>query len=247
MPAPVCTASCPIAWGDEAGYFLLTYTPGASWNHAISYEEQPGLKKHHEYLKDLHLNDILVMGGNVDGDDALGVMLILNATGVVDEDSEGITVRGAKMLGTGSIMANEVLFGALASGGRVRVYVKEDDLAFQFGEQLIAQCLAGLAGVFGVASSDCVNDFRGGGQPEVGSQQCLLEVRPELVVHARPAQHATQALSHRVPALRQTIAQARSDGRRLHLRSNCGGKGGLSSFAEHQRRSAAVANGVIVN
>jgi 4-hydroxyphenylacetate 3-monooxygenase len=32
------------------------------------------------------------------------------ATGVVDEDSEGITVRGAKMLGTGSIMANEVLF-----------------------------------------------------------------------------------------------------------------------------------------
>lgn len=32
------------------------------------------------------------------------------ATGVVDEDSEGITVRGAKMLGTSSIMANEVLF-----------------------------------------------------------------------------------------------------------------------------------------
>ena len=32
------------------------------------------------------------------------------ATAVVDEDSEGITVRGGKMLGTGSIMANEVLF-----------------------------------------------------------------------------------------------------------------------------------------
>ena len=32
------------------------------------------------------------------------------ATGVVDEDSKGITVRGGKMLGTGSIMANEVLF-----------------------------------------------------------------------------------------------------------------------------------------
>ena len=31
------------------------------------------------------------------------------ACGVVDEDSTGITVRGAKMLGTGSIMANEVL------------------------------------------------------------------------------------------------------------------------------------------
>ena len=32
------------------------------------------------------------------------------ATAVVDEDSEGITVRGGKMLGTGSIMANEILF-----------------------------------------------------------------------------------------------------------------------------------------
>ncbi len=32
------------------------------------------------------------------------------ATAVVDEDQEGITVRGGKMLGTGSIMANEILF-----------------------------------------------------------------------------------------------------------------------------------------
>ncbi len=32
-------------------------------------------------------------------------------------------------------LANEVLFGELASGGKVRVYVKDDDLAFQFGER----------------------------------------------------------------------------------------------------------------
>ena len=38
-----------------------------------------------------------------------GITQVL-ATGVVDEDAEGITVRGGKMLGTGSIMANEVLF-----------------------------------------------------------------------------------------------------------------------------------------
>src|SRR5471030_2492119 len=31
------------------------------------------------------------------------------ATGVVDRDTAGITVRGAKMLATGGIMANEVL------------------------------------------------------------------------------------------------------------------------------------------
>jgi 4-hydroxyphenylacetate 3-monooxygenase len=34
-----------------------------------------------------------------------------HSTGVVDEDSEGITVRGGKMLGTGSIMSNEVFVG----------------------------------------------------------------------------------------------------------------------------------------
>ena len=31
------------------------------------------------------------------------------AAGVVDQDSSGLTVRGAKMLGTGAVMANEVL------------------------------------------------------------------------------------------------------------------------------------------
>lgn len=35
------------------------------------------------------------------------------AAGVVDEDAEGITVRGAKMLGTSSIMANEVFVANL--------------------------------------------------------------------------------------------------------------------------------------
>jgi 4-hydroxyphenylacetate 3-monooxygenase len=35
------------------------------------------------------------------------------AAGVVDEDAEGIIVRGAKMLGTSSMMANEVFVANL--------------------------------------------------------------------------------------------------------------------------------------
>lgn len=35
------------------------------------------------------------------------------ATGVVDQDAEGITVRGAKMLATGGIMANEVMVSCI--------------------------------------------------------------------------------------------------------------------------------------
>ena len=34
--------------------------------------------------------------------------------GVCDEDSQGITIKGAKMLGTGSVMANEVLVSTMA-------------------------------------------------------------------------------------------------------------------------------------
>ncbi len=44
---------------------------------------------------------------------------------IVDEDSGGITIRGAKMLGTSSIMANEVLVANLQP-----LKPGEEDLAF---------------------------------------------------------------------------------------------------------------------
>jgi uncharacterized protein YciI len=70
---------------ENANYFLLTYIPGASWNESISYEQQPGLKKHHEYLKELHINDLVVMGGTVPdlSQDFLSVMLL--RTGTLEE------------------------------------------------------------------------------------------------------------------------------------------------------------------
>jgi uncharacterized protein YciI len=74
----VCLQISGQAFAEDTNYFLLKYLPGSSWNRSISYEEQPGLKKHHEYLKGLHINDILVMGGTVDDGDAgeLSVMLL---------------------------------------------------------------------------------------------------------------------------------------------------------------------------
>lgn len=62
----------------EANYFLLSYLPGASWNETISYEKQPGLQEHHNYLRELHVSDTIVMGGPVpDGEGAaLSVMLL---------------------------------------------------------------------------------------------------------------------------------------------------------------------------
>ena len=41
--------------------FLLSYYLGASWDESIAYEDQPGLMKHHAYVRDLHINDLIVM------------------------------------------------------------------------------------------------------------------------------------------------------------------------------------------
>ncbi len=84
--AAVLLASAPlVAFGESAAnYFLVTYSSGSNWNSNISYQDQPGLKKHHEYLEILHINDQLVMGGPVPGDgDFLSVMLL--RTGSIEE------------------------------------------------------------------------------------------------------------------------------------------------------------------
>ena len=67
-----------LARAQEANYFLLTYYPGPSWNEAHSYAQQPALKEHHEYVRQLHINDMVVMGGEVieAGRRQLSVMLI---------------------------------------------------------------------------------------------------------------------------------------------------------------------------
>lgn len=85
---------------DEANYFLVIYTPGPSWNETLGYEKQPGLKKHHEYLEQLHLNDQIVMGGSVSEgiveglagepviNDALSIMML--RTGSLEEAKSAI-------------------------------------------------------------------------------------------------------------------------------------------------------------
>jgi 4-hydroxyphenylacetate 3-monooxygenase len=50
-----------------------------------------------------------------------------HTVGVVDEDAEGITVKGAKMLGTGTVMANEVLVASL-----MPLQPGEEDYALNF-------------------------------------------------------------------------------------------------------------------
>ncbi|MEX0757948.1 MAG: 4-hydroxyphenylacetate 3-hydroxylase N-terminal domain-containing protein, partial [Tistlia sp.] len=59
---------------------------------------------------------------------------------VVDEDSEGITVRGAKMLGTSSIMANEVFVANLQP-----LKPDEQDLAISFAVPMNAKGLTVLS------------------------------------------------------------------------------------------------------
>ncbi len=66
----------------EANYFLIRYLPGESWNDSIPYADQPGLKKHHQYIQQLHAADMVVMGGSVVGEQG---GLVLVRTGSMDE------------------------------------------------------------------------------------------------------------------------------------------------------------------
>ncbi len=69
----------------EPNYFLLTYSAGGSWNSSISYKDQPGLRKHHEYLQGLHINDQFVMGGPVTGSGGEFLSVMLLRTGSLEE------------------------------------------------------------------------------------------------------------------------------------------------------------------
>ena len=50
----------------------------SSWNEQLSYLEQKGLADHHRYLGELHANDVVIMGGEVDDTarDAIAVYLV---------------------------------------------------------------------------------------------------------------------------------------------------------------------------
>jgi uncharacterized protein YciI len=74
-----------VSIGAEPNYFLVTYSPGASWNEALSYEEQPALKLHHEYLESLHVSDMIVMGGTAADNDKGYLSVMLVRTGSLEE------------------------------------------------------------------------------------------------------------------------------------------------------------------
>ncbi len=67
---------------DETNYFLIRYLPGENWNNDISYEDQPGLKQHHQYLRDQQTNGPLAMAGPLVGE-AGGLVLV--RTGSMEE------------------------------------------------------------------------------------------------------------------------------------------------------------------
>jgi uncharacterized protein YciI len=71
-------ASPQLSGEEQANYFLLRYLPGDNWVQNISYAKQPGLKAHHDYLRRLHINDQVVMGGTTL--DTVGSMMLVRST-----------------------------------------------------------------------------------------------------------------------------------------------------------------------
>ena len=87
----------------QSGFFLVEYLPGEGFNPAISYRNQPGLRAHHAYLRKLHVNDQLVMGGAASGD-AVSVVLIRTAT---REEAEAL-INNDPAVATNQLRANVI-------------------------------------------------------------------------------------------------------------------------------------------
>ena len=67
---------------DRTNYFLIRYEPGENWNSDITYEDQPGLKQHHLYLREQQTHGPLLMAGPLGGEPGA---LALVRTGSLEE------------------------------------------------------------------------------------------------------------------------------------------------------------------
>ena len=115
-----------VSWAELHHGFMgrspdhVASTLGAMFMGADIYDRHQGgrsgaMQDYYRYARD---NDLYVTYVIIDpqGDRSKGTSEAANAdlaVQIVDEDSGGITVRGAKMLGTGSILSNEVMLTTL--------------------------------------------------------------------------------------------------------------------------------------
>jgi uncharacterized protein YciI len=67
---------------EGTNYFLIRYLPGENWNSEISYEDQPGLKQHHLYLREQQTHGPLLIAGPLGGEPGA---LALVRTGSLEE------------------------------------------------------------------------------------------------------------------------------------------------------------------
>lgn len=115
-----------VAWSELHQGFMgrapdhVGSTIGAMYMGLDVYRRHPGAKAdvvsdyyHYARDNDLYLSYVII---DPQGDRSKGTSHQGNAdlaVTVVDEDSEGITVRGSKMLGTGAVLSNEILVSTL--------------------------------------------------------------------------------------------------------------------------------------
>jgi 4-hydroxyphenylacetate 3-monooxygenase len=104
--------------GRSPDHLASTFAAFAMGLHV--YDRSPGgragaLKAYYEYARanDLYISYVII---DPQGDRSKGASEGGNADlalRIVDEDREGVTIRGAKMLGTGAVLSNEVLVSTL--------------------------------------------------------------------------------------------------------------------------------------
>ncbi len=48
---------------EDTEFYVVRYSPGVNWKADVSYYEQPGIKKHLDYLKSFYEREIVLMSG----------------------------------------------------------------------------------------------------------------------------------------------------------------------------------------
>lgn len=59
---------------DEPAFYVVTWSPGAKWDHTRAFDSQPGMTAHLQYLAKWQSDDSLLLAGPLTGETSMAVV-----------------------------------------------------------------------------------------------------------------------------------------------------------------------------
>jgi uncharacterized protein YciI len=99
----LCCLICLTAesGAEPAGFYLLSFGPGRTWQVGAEYTSQPDISHHMDYLQQLYERDVLVMGGVYEqGDGSMMVVRVGTLSQAQQLIAEDPAVKAGTLQGT---------------------------------------------------------------------------------------------------------------------------------------------------